>query len=679
MLETIKTDPACKGLTPVYQSISNLSDQFAFLDEGLEDEDKKDLNRYIKNLKATLALETDVTVQLTLATALGEAEVEAMRRSLDQERKEYVLRGRAARYLTEYMEVLSESYPDQALCFEKNQGLPFQLAGHLVSLSGGFYGPTANLAITLAGRMFSSFISYVQNRKIVKKIKTFRNSKMPAALTCAVEALEQTVCDIQDQRSLIKQHEKSREDPVKIAEEWRGYHLLLREYPIVKKFLNEVEAGTKASSLFQGIKQSDFRKNEGNFKATLATMNGLVGEVERKLEQIPDSDIAARRRNVRTLIDNLSGTMLAKDNNIHRAVLPTSEAFTRTVLWLMLGTPSPPLPDKFRTYSEYLTSLDASETEIKLSTVVANLEIINEAARNQLQVERKLTLNPDAQGVLAGFVDKGINRHSPEQVMMQIVDYFEDLQSIWKLNPQWFSSKVAQREQLKLSINTKEMFQKTLDTLQEDSLEYEEKTIQVFKLMSLEEQDQVVTGRLRRIVGMDLQKRMEQGLLVSEEKLDIVTRIATDDLINALTPTRASGLEKLKPALRRANQLAKANLINFFDTFEEPLEESFEMLNKQASRLREGPLGDTMRVKSELCMLMLNDPDVPKDIRKQCITAVLGQDDDGNFAKDGNGNEIRIAFAEEVYKAPEDRFCAYRRFQNKLELNELLRQRPKLR
>ena len=380
-------------------------------------------------------------------------------------------------------------------------------------------------------------------------------------------------------------------------------------------------------------------------------------------------------------MDDIAGNLIhgATGGNAYSDIVPTPDPVNRTTLWLWIGTHSPSDKPAEITYPQYLTNLDAENKPVEFDKVIAHLEIIQNQAKEQIAVDRKLTLNPDPQGVLAGFVDQAVNKNSPESVTEEIADYLADLKKEWSDNREWFSSDTAFRDQIRLATNTGTKFQDALKTLRGNDISDADKISKLFEIMSLEEQDQIITARLRRIVGMDLEKRLRLGLLSNEDHLDTVIRLSTDSLASALTPGRPEGLARLKPGLFRGMQVAQANITNFFDEFNGSILEAFRRLNAQIKRLDEGPLGAARQVKAQLCILSLNSPEITEEFMKECKSVVLGQSENGNFTKNPNGDAIYISYREEAQKPIQKRFCSYRRFQNTLELQELLKQRPKRR
>ncbi len=230
-----------------------------------------------------------------------------MREGYADEVLRYEQRAQAVQELTTYMEIVSSSYPDQINCFEKHKSLPIQLAGQLLSIAGGFFDPTLNLALGLAGRLVSSFFSFFDNLKLSKRIQDYRKTTMQAGLTCAMEALEQTLCDIENRRNLIDKIQDFR-DQIQIPQEWLGYELLTREYATFQKFLRRVEAGSPAGSEEQGNQKAKFREREGKFYAQLERISGTIGQAKIELSQYGDN-IEGRKQRMRKLTDSIATLM----------------------------------------------------------------------------------------------------------------------------------------------------------------------------------------------------------------------------------------------------------------------------------------------------------------------------------------------------------------------------------
>ncbi|MDB5038050.1 MAG: hypothetical protein JWQ35_1578 [Bacteriovoracaceae bacterium] len=283
VLSAVLTDPECKGLLPVLNSVTNLSQQLSFLDQGFGDDQKKDLEAYAEKVSIYLSTVSDPTQQSLLVGELANTQVEILKYDQTKQELKRQAQNRAIQSLGNYVESLAQIYPSQALCFERNNTLPLQLGSQLLSLSGGFFGPVINAATTLGGRLFSALFDYFRDKKFVDAIKKFRGAKLQAGLSCAMEALEQTVCDIDDQKALLKVHEKYRTQP-EVPVEWKGYDLLERQYSVVQSFLRQIEAGSDPASDLQGSSRANIRTMEGNYRSTIERTLGLMGETARQIE-----------------------------------------------------------------------------------------------------------------------------------------------------------------------------------------------------------------------------------------------------------------------------------------------------------------------------------------------------------------------------------------------------------
>lgn len=671
VLESLLQDPECKtSLTPLLNQVANLEGQLVLVHNGFSDDRLRDLEDYYRKLSIMLTTTSDPMAQQTLATELANTQVELLKYDSEkaQLQRDSALNSMAifGRYITS----LSQIYPNQQLCFERHKLLPLQMALHLGSMAGVFFGPVGNAAAVLGGRLFSALFDYFRDKKFVDAIEKFRGSKLQAGLSCVMESLEKTVCDIQDQRELIALHRKYRSES-EIPMEWRGYDLLRRQYKVIQGFLQEVEAGDDPQSDLQGTRRADFRKMEGNYRAVQEKTKGLIGEARRQIRLLQENGSADRavQQVLRTLVEQLAGVILATQPSIYSYILPTSETYERLDLWLMIGTPSPDISSYAgeNPYKAYFNHLQ--EQPLHLEDMDANLMKIHETARVQLEVSKTLVLNPDLEGALASWTRRGKNSPSAGEIMRDFVAYLDRLEKVWGEHADWFSSPMARRDQMALLVGTRKKFQDSLQALESDA-KPAEKVKTIFEAMSLQEQDQVISSRLKRIVEMDLEKRLRHNLFADQKNLEMSIRLAVGDLFSSVSTVSPDFLTKAEQDVNEAEVVAKMNLKNFYDFFRGSLVTSMKELEQESKRWKEGSHGSFREKISKFCVLALNAPQLSEKEFKSLVS--MCKDAEVRASVDDKTYRVNFEKSFSAYATqPEKRLCAYRRFRNEVDLREL--------
>ncbi|MBN8555328.1 MAG: hypothetical protein J0L93_07785 [Deltaproteobacteria bacterium] len=711
ILETIKNDEACRGIAPIFQSLIQANNQLQFLDYGLHGEEAADLQDYIDRLSYAMSLSSDPSEQGAIAYELSNRKIDLVKLSMTEAQRRRFNRTQAVQDLVIYMETVNKDFASQTLCFERNKSLPIQLAGHLLSVAGGFFDPAINLALSLSGRLISAFFSFFDDLKLNRRIADYRQTTMQSGLTCAMESLEQTLCDIQDRRDLIKNIQTYRDEKV-IANEWTGYELLTRDYSVIRDFLKLVEAGSPPGTVQQAQKRASFLQQESIFRQTQENAQGLVGSAEYELSVIPVSNADAREGRLRGLVSEITAKFSdavyksqGEGTSVFSEVVP--DPFTISIpLWLRIGFPNPKAKDAqgnpkstYQIYEEIdqktadadLLKLDAV-ANLDLGSIKKNLNDILNKIQNRLDFKRRLTLIADGQGVLTGWSSPNQEGLTPGEVLEKISHYLTNLEDDWYHHEEWFATPEMRRDQFLLLMDTRKKFDETLKILKRDPASFKntngetlsdeeiinEKLLQIYRTMVLKEGDQYIGDRFRQMVQLDMEKRMRAGLLQSNESLDAVVRLGTRDVIASLTPGVSQRLEPLKADLDEAEPIARANLLNFYKHFSEPLRYSIEYLRSLADAYEEGPYGVSTRKISKLCILSLNNPLIKKDAKllSLCDGKSLGADENGVFTLDYKGRPIASYFDSKNLARPEKRICSFRRFRNQLELQEdILRHR----
>lgn len=690
ILQTIMLDKSCEGLRPVLDHITSVDQQLSRVDRAFWNEDEPDMHSYEQKLALLLAGTTDPVVQASVETELANVRIDISRNSLSQARADRQAQAEAVKNLSQYISLLRNQYASQSLCFLNHPQLPFQLASHLLSLSGGFFSPVIDSALSLSGDLISDLIDLFKNQKIADSIRSYRDDRMALGIKCAAEALEDTLCQITDRRKLIEVHEKYYNGK-QIPKEWLGYEILYRDYPVVQNFLLRVEAGSQSQSQLQGIRHAEFRLEEGSYRAALSQLDGMIGEAERKLKLLdtklksPKTD-AEKQQILRNLIGSIQAVLLGNvillngipvggtsGPNVYNNVVPNPENYARLEIFLRIGTFDPPNLNLTGTvalpYNAYLTTLQVKE--INIETLKTNLDEINRRAREQLALDQALVLNPDQQGTIAAWIFRTRRTIDAGSAITRIITYLGNLEKDWAAHSEWFTSPEGQRTGVSYIQTTRTKFEDVLKALKDLKQTDQEKIKTIFDTMNLEEQDEVITSRMHDIVENDLQIRLRTDLLSGQKDLENVIGLASEDVATSLFPGPIDRLEDIKMDLESAQFAAESNLDHFFHFFRDPLLKSFDLLWQSSKKWDHKYDGPQRREIAKLCILALNSTEITsKDfqpIRDWCHEQVL--------ASVVGDKTIKVTFQEMMDRSQKDvsqRLCAYRNFRTEVDLARTL-------
>lgn len=480
VLERIKEDPHCQGLTYAYAAIVDVSEQLDFIDEGFENEQHRDMRVYIRRLEIQLAMtpEEDFLTSAALASEITQLKTKILELPYLKAQEDHRRRARAITKMQRYLHAINSDFNDQRLCFERHKTLPLQMAAHLVSIAGGFFDPVMGLALNVGGRLLGEFFKFIGDASISKKIKDYRDITLMAGVTCTLEALEQTFCDIEDQREYVSLREGYRENPLPdggIPYEWKGFEILTKQYDILRAFLLAVEAGSPSQSDDQSARRAGFLKTEASFRATIENIEGSFAEARKDLAR-PESNTVARKQQIlRQLVSLLS--VLMHVENAFSKIMPSIEAMERLQLKLRVGTFSPPKRPNEENYSIVLSNLDSGNSPLTSMDAVTNVNIgaievaFNELAGEagkQLDIERNDVLLVDTLGSYTSWTERTQGRHSPGTVIINLIDYMAHLEMTWIHAPDpWFAepSLATRRDQIIEVQETKKMLEDALIVL----------------------------------------------------------------------------------------------------------------------------------------------------------------------------------------------------------------------
>jgi len=695
ILIQIKEDPACVGVVGLLQALVAAEDQFAFLQGGLKGEERSQLEALEQRLVIALALALDPLEQNLLKAELASVRMQLHRYPFHEAEARRFQRAQATSQLVRYIEAASSAYPELLLCFHRYPSVPVQMASQLLSISGGFFDPTVNLAVSLAGRLLATFLDYVANAKINRQISDYRRTTMRAGLSCAMEALEQTYCDTEDHHRLVSVLMDFRlQDEVPKA--WRGYNLLQNDYPVVQRFLEVAEAGAETTTEDQANRRASFFQKQGNNRAIEQQVVGIFAETQRDLPFLNPQDQEQRLNQMVVRVASLMTQGGSVGSGGFVDVIPNGHQGAQ--LWLRLGDPSPAL-QTFSSLWELVESLNTAGSPYRdidavirrdLSTIRENFQEIARAARVRIDLEQTQTINTDKQGALATWTRETQTRQDAGVVIEELIDYLMSLERLWEDEPEWFSSPHAQRDQVAVVRDTRKRFENTLEALYTDELSDEEKLSVIYQEMQLIDRDQFITNRLREIVEQDLVKQLRAGFLRDDDEvLDSLVRLSTDSLIRRLAISGSTN-ERLPGILRdlgSARLTALENIANFYDHYIDRISKTLDYLN-ETIQIYQIPESDPVYEEfARLCVLALNNPrlfvsdrrnapstKIVEACRGKSLMATWGPGQ-GEVFSDIYGQPIKACFDTMSKKPPLERMCAYRRYQNQLELYEILQHR----
>jgi hypothetical protein len=703
VLIQIKEDTACAGLSGLLQEVIRDEEFFDFFKRGLDGDELSSLHQYERRLSIALALATDSATRNSLEGELANIRLQIELMPLEDEQRQRYYRARSTGRLSLYLNKLSTALPNYQLCFQRNPTLPAQIAGQLLAISGGFFDPTAHLAVSLAGSLLNSFFEYITQISINRKIADYRKTTMRLGIACALEALEQSVCDVEDQFRLVDYLMDVQEDEV-LDLAWQGRELLIHDYPILERFLNLIEAGSEAQSEEQGDRRARFFEKEGENRAARERVISLINAASRRLEKFRSRD--QRQDFLNSLVDDMAQVMMRGGG--FNDVIPGEDSYaggnrkiSRAKIWLRIGLKEPPLPPEVSNYDELLQRIESGEVYAEVDAVRAkdpltifrsHFEVISEAAHAQLEVERVETINTDKEGALASWAQIGIKQDDAGSVLEKIVAYLQGLEELWAQKPEWFSSDSAREALLQKVQDTRNRFQMVLKSLfQEGSVE--ERLSKIFHEMELQDRTTFISNRLREIVEQDLVLQVRFGNLLQQEPLvqSLVTR-STNSLLRSFSPegdlaNAKTQLVSISNDLAGARLIGLANIKHFFKHWGEDLLNSLRHVNEICgpncfNLPPQDPAWDEFH---RLCSLALNYPmlnDQRDDLAKKISSLCQGSEFKiyrnrraSEVMKDDSDGELRLGWDRLKPEPVTTRICSYRRLQNRAELVEMLRRK----
>jgi hypothetical protein len=133
-------------------------------------------------------------------------------------------------------------------CFKSNTSNVSSLISESLMAASGFAAPGTSLALATGGAIISALTQFISNYSYNKVLRNLDDGKMPMAIRCVSEVLNNSYCDSAESRALIKDYKDDDTQDTIVKTKYEGLDLLMHDMENLGPWLNEVYAGSSITS-----------------------------------------------------------------------------------------------------------------------------------------------------------------------------------------------------------------------------------------------------------------------------------------------------------------------------------------------------------------------------------------------------------------------------------------------
>lgn len=670
ILEGIRDDASCKGVTGALADIENLN-----IPQLLKDRDAENDLEYM-SMQANdleLAIQTESkgsTPDAVYVTALKEELVNtkvniAKSKKLSNQEKTRKRLETIENY-QKYSNVLFSRLKQSDQCLTKNPNLSAQIGAQVLGLGSTLASGLVGSLMLATGNMIDNFVSFFREKSLGSKIKGITNNRLGEAIGCSFEGLSNTYCQARDVETVIN-FNKNKSEP-KGDKDWlEGIGIVGQDSQAYLDWVTQVKAGSPAGTTGQASDKKTALALENELRSVKIDIDGLLNTAKRTVSQSPNKTDATRKAL----------------NDLAAKITPKASFDSSTGSTTIGGGPFGGVFNADTSCGPYVylyskgvdrTRKDAGQ--ISCTTYVAsqypnlpdiNTEVgglidtvVSEATQDvNIQLSQVNESNPNL--VLSKADSKMQNRRSAREFLNSAVAYLNNLLA----DPTSIAKRKNQRdliEKTKTQIeNSLVIMDKTLDTIpatktvvaKQVPADPAQKIADISKELIPQGDTFAIPKALSEITNQDIDQRISLGQI--DENLAVLMQLSSNDSLSELIKYYI-GLEAAKTQSRSSKELTKSNLTALGSIFSENLAGRMEKLSTEA---KQDP--DANESLALLCMQSLAVPESPKigdiDVSKYCSGKV--------YQSIYNKSGIKMDYSQLSMKSYPERACSVYDFYRK--------------
>lgn len=286
IIESIKDDKACQGISSALLPIEMMLADNLSKPTAAEIEVRR-LRAQIQDVEILLASELAASgsdpnyidrIKDLLYTKKLEMVSEQSRSSYEKE----TIRRNSIDTFRVYTNSLLAHLGQNLTCLNNHPNLIAQIGAQLLATSSSFVAGATGSALLATGAILDSFVSFLRNLKYSRHIRALNQSRLNAAIHCAIESLSATYCQARDVESVVDFNLQYRLRPKPNDLSWKGLELVASELPAFNSWANRLNSGSLVSSEAQANERKEAKSLELNFLGYQYDIEAEFSRNERK-------------------------------------------------------------------------------------------------------------------------------------------------------------------------------------------------------------------------------------------------------------------------------------------------------------------------------------------------------------------------------------------------------------
>ncbi|MCM2277480.1 MAG: hypothetical protein NDJ89_05340 [Oligoflexia bacterium] len=504
-------------------------------------------------------------------------------------------------------------------CLADNPAKAIDIGANLGLVAGSFAPPLVGLGIAAVSQLLKVGVEAATAYPSAKAVYETRRNRMPAAMTCGLEALSRDYCKARDAYALINldRKENTRREPSPF---FYGIELADRDLPILYQWLDQVVGGSSSATVDQSKKVNDQFARLNRILGMRRNTEGVLGEMDQYLKN-PKFNETDRLTKIKEAIGDVILRALFMDERGMGYPYPYPDGpFVNDDPFLLAahlaGIPpnlAPPYRDN-QSLRVFIGSLPITYTATLGSEIRSRALALLAERHTRVLAEfiQKVNINPpivirDASSMTAG----GLSAIGTLERLDRFFEIFAFGQPPYKEQDEELIN------QVRMNLNAIREKLNNVNATQPGMAE--EIIADVFKVFKLENTNVFLPTHLQNLIRNDLTTRYRRG--EGPKSVDDILLTAGRDIDALLSRTKLGPVE-VRGDLELAQSTTISTIAKFRGFFGSSIGNAIWDLQQQADRNREPPLSQGSRSPSRhtaarLCILtLISGTDWPQSVNK---------------------------------------------------------------
>lgn len=674
-IKAVENDPNCRTLAGVVTDLNLIAKNVEFLDQPTGGTERTLMG--LENRKRELFLLLSQPISDS-EKQLIQTEIQALQLDIaenrgyqhgDFENDAFNQRLRSTQSMIAATNALFNRISASEACWINHPGLLQNVSGVGLavgqSLTVGARNPETALYLGTGLNLIANIVDYFHRRKIDSKLEDYSNGVEATALTCALETLSTQYCGAKDSELAIQTVAQALTTPADQDPIWSSIRLLEREVPNTTEWLEMVMAGSSPSSASSARERQDIYIKEEKLKSTLDFIQGLLAEKKKFIDSI--SSPQKKWIEIKAVIVEISGKINPNSYGMETVSNPLSKRFNKdNGAYFLLGFTDPPMtsyqssgsviktPITFDSFDPFGTEHSAFRPQVSsvtTQTILDNFRTWYRDTNEVLLAEKSRVLIDDPVMVFAKAYPRTLNGTqkglSPRHSFIKILEFLRSNQKTKFAAP---SLQIILND----TIARIEEIIKRIDSVLMDKADAESTLDLISKAAKLDKGVGFLRARIDFFIKTILEEMIMQSSAQDSRRLQL---LASNDVIQYLKQFSGSqSLQKMMDDAKNAQSITSATMLQFMDTFKEPIENSISYYDGMIRQFQEDASGEHTRSKTILCLNLATMPQASVPVS---FSSCLGMQMNSIFP--GGPNSIRIN-KDTMSLSFASRVCHYRDF-----------------